>query len=135
VAASIATKLVAESEAKGSSTRGGSGRGNSSKSSITIFSFWRHWLLRDHILALAGVTAPSEYGLERLKIPPEEEEEVAGGGATVPEHLEWGAAEVEGTSMVITRAAGNWGLRSVISLSLMKSMPMTFSIIIIIYGA
>jgi hypothetical protein len=88
VVASIATKLVAESEAKGSSTRGGSGRGNSSKSSITIFSFWRHWLLRDHILALAGVTAPSEYGLERLKIPPEEEEEVAGGGATVPEHLE-----------------------------------------------
>jgi hypothetical protein len=60
--------------------------------------------------------------LSTLKIPAKEEEEVEGGGAAVPERVERGAAKVEGTSMVI-------------SLSLMKSMPVTFSIIIIIYGA
>jgi hypothetical protein len=65
--------------------------------------------------------------LSTLKIPLEEEEqEVAGGGAAVPERVERGAAEVEGTSIEITGAAENWGLRSVISLSFMKSMPMTF---------
>jgi hypothetical protein len=60
--------------------------------------------------------------LSTLKISPEE---VAGGGAAVPERVEHGAAEVEGTSMVITGAAGNWGLRLVISMPFTKSMPVT----------
>jgi hypothetical protein len=53
--------------------------------------------------------------LSTLKISPEE---VAGGGAAVPERVEHGTAEVEGTSMVITGATGNWGLRLVISMGL-----------------
>jgi hypothetical protein len=44
----------------------------------------------------------------------EEEEDVAGGGGAVPKRVERGAAEEEGTSMVMTGAARNGGLRLVI---------------------
>jgi hypothetical protein len=53
--------------------------------------------------------------LSTLKTPADEEEEVAGGGAIVSERVERGGAEVEGTSLVMTGATGNYGLRSVIS--------------------
>jgi hypothetical protein len=60
--------------------------------------------------------------LSTLKTPLEEEEEVVGGGRAVPECVERGAAEVEGTSLVMMGAAGNYGLRSEISWSFKNSI-------------
>jgi hypothetical protein len=73
--------------------------------------------------------------LSTLKTPPEEEEEVAGGGGVVPERVERGATKVEGTSLVMTGAVKNYGLRSVVSWSFKNSILDTFSIIIMICGA
>jgi hypothetical protein len=52
-----------------------------------------------------------------LRTPPEEEEEEGGadGGAAVPERVDRGGAEAEGTSLEMMGAAGNYGLRSEIS--------------------
>jgi hypothetical protein len=72
--------------------------------------------------------------LNTLKTPPEEGER-AEGGAAVPEQVERGAGEVEGTSIVMVGVVGFWGLRSVISWSFKNSRPVTLSIIIIICGA
>jgi hypothetical protein len=44
--------------------------------------------------------------LSTLKTPPEEEEEVAKGGGAVSEWVERGAAEVEGTSIVMVGVVG-----------------------------
>jgi hypothetical protein len=41
--------------------------------------------------------------LSTRKTPPEEEEEVAKGRGVVPERVEQGATEVEGTSIVMVR--------------------------------
>jgi hypothetical protein len=66
---------------------------------------------------------------------PSEEEEVVGGVVATPERVERGVAEVEGTSIEVTGAVGNYGLRSVISWSFTKSIFVTFSIIIMICEA
>jgi hypothetical protein len=72
--------------------------------------------------------------LSTLKTSPEEEEEVVGIGVAEPEHVEQGAAEVEGTSIEMTRAVRNYSLRLVISWSFSKSIFVTFLIIIMIWG-
>jgi hypothetical protein len=70
--------------------------------------------------------------LSTLEMPPVEEE--VGGGRPILECMEHGAAEIEGTSMVMIGAVRACGLMLVISTSFTKSMPMTFSIIIMIEG-
>jgi hypothetical protein len=72
--------------------------------------------------------------LSALRTPPEEEEERARGEGPEPEQVVRGAAEEEGTSMVMVGVVGFWGLRSVFSWSFMNSLPVTISIRIIICG-
>jgi hypothetical protein len=68
-----------------------------------------------------------------LKMLPVEEE--VGGGGAVPEHVERGVDEEEGTSMEMIGYVEACGLMSVILMSFTNSMPMIFSIIIIICRA
>jgi hypothetical protein len=76
-------------------------------SSMYIFSFWWCWLLRTTSWRWQVSQHQANMLLSTLKIPSKEEEDVAGGGAAVLEHVVRGVAEEEGTSMVMTGAAGN----------------------------